>query len=311
MLGFAPLMRRFGAVVAVFLISGPVVADWLDCSYITFRSSWQSECNEVLVKVMDERVARAYQAELAGLMDDLPQTAAARQRQQAWFKHRNACTDAACLETAFETRLSELPPAPPPPGEAAIPRFDIGYGPGWTVCESYVRFLNSFPENDPPPMCELPTFGELKEPDWEVLDLQTHIQLVFELEKRTFPSSHERPVADFTQWRKVFEDDINRGNAAPRLRRVRLKLTPDDELKTILAYEPDQNGCNRRTQKGGGSYTNSKLFVWDEQAQGIDEENSRHLPLMGGRLLTFFGRPLAFSKKLGSVMYTKIPGDPP
>ena len=227
---------------------------------------------------------------------------AIRQAQKQWLKERNACTDAGCVKLAYTERLRELAAEPKTTvSKPDNPRFTVTQGKGWTVCESYAKYLNALPESEPLPLCHLklsPDFPDLKEPDWEELDIAGHIELVYSLEKLTFPTDHNRPVDNFEHWQAVFEQQIKSGEASPRLRCVHLALINGGPVETILAYEPDRNACDKEVKKRG--YANygerTRLFLWDEQKKKIQEYGSR-MAFFGGlpqQLLMFQGRPFTF-----------------
>jgi len=259
-------------------------------------------CTDAALSKLDEELAVAYKAAL----QDENRAESIRQTQKQWMKERNTCTDADCVKRAYAARLHALSLAP----EKSVskpkqkPRFTVTQGKGWTVCENYVKFLNTLPESEPLPLCHLklsPDFPDLKEPDWEELDIPGHLELVYALEKLTSPSDHDRPVDNFNHWKTVFEQQVNTGEASPRLRRVQLALIDGGPVETILAYEPDHDSCYKwsraikTTGYGTVDANRTSLFLWDEQGQKILEYRS-HTTFFGPQeLLLFQGKPFTFT----------------
>lgn len=263
-------------------------------------------CGNPEISKLDEKLNTAYKTAL----QDEKQADTVKQAQKQWMKVRNDCADAACVKHTYEARLHGMSSSPvksiskPKPK----PRFTVTQGKGWTVCESYARFLNTLPESEPLPLCHLklsPDFPDLKEPDWEELDIQSHLELTYALEKLTSPSYHDRPVDNFNHWKTVFEQQVNTGEASPRLRRVRLALIDGGPVETILAYEPDRNSCDKAVKKYEGAYagagSRTRLFIWDEKEQKIEEYTSHIAFGIAYELLLFQGKPLLFWPWWGSI----------
>jgi hypothetical protein len=180
------------------------------------------------------------------------------------------------------------------------PLFTVTKGEGWSVCESYARYLNSQPESDAYPVCHpklSPNFPDLKKPDWEVMDIPTHLELVYSIEKIIDPKGYVRPVDTFEHWKAVYEQQIRNGEASPRLRRTHLALLDGAPVETILAYEPDRGACAKNIKKYG--YADSlytRLFILDEREQKIQPFVSyiafggvpKELVLYQGRPFTIF-----------------------
>lgn len=171
------------------------------------------------------------------------------------------------------------------------------------MCERYAKFLNSLPEREPLPLCHLklsPDFPNLKEPDWEEFDIRSHLELTYALEKLTSPSYHDRPVDSFAHWKTIFEQQVNTGEASPRLRRVRLALIDGGPVETILAYESDRNACEKWIKKMKDVDANrTNLFIWDEKEQKIEEYTSHITFSVPQELMLFQGKPLTLISSLG------------
>ncbi|MDD2893426.1 MAG: hypothetical protein PHF20_05810 [Halothiobacillaceae bacterium] len=266
-------------------------------------------CDDPEISKLDEELNTSY---LELLRVDRAQADSHKQSQRQWMKGRDACEDTGCVGEVYISRLKAINALlRATPGYKPPHRFTVTQGKGWTVCESYARYLNAQPESTPLPLCHIPRypdFPNLKEPDWEVLDIRSNLALVYELEKLTSPSYHDRPVDTFNHWKVVFEQQIKEGIASPRLRRSQLKLLSDGPVETILAYEPDKDKCDRDMRRQGyadyGSQT--KLFLWDEREHHIDK--SRFYIGHAFELLLFQGRPLLFFPYWGGGMYPHFVG---
>lgn len=268
-------------------------------------------CMDTGLSALDDALSKVYR-ETFGLAQNRQKVIKGQQR---WLKEiRNACHDADCLKKVYQDRIDELAQvteksvSEPKPK----PRFTIPIGKGWSVCEGYTRFLNAQSESEPLPLCHLklsPAFPDLKEPDWEEIDIRSHLELTYAIEKLTklrHPSQYglyDRPVDSFAHWKPIFEQQVNSGDASPRLRRVRLALLDGGQVETILAYEPDRNACDKRVKKDGyadhGLFSN--LFFWNEQQQKVEDYKSYIAFGLPMELLLFQGKPLLFWTWWGDV----------
>jgi uncharacterized protein len=255
-------------------------------------------CADAELSKLDEELNAAYKA----VVQDKTKADVVKRVQRQWMKERNGCADAACVKGAYEARLQSLASV----SEKAIvkqkmkARFTVTEGKGWSVCESYAKFLNTLSETLPEeayPVCHLKLssdFPDLKEPDWEKVDIPSNLELVYGIEKILSPSAHDRPVDSFDHWKAVYEQQIRNGEASPRLRRTHLALLDNAPMETILAYEPD--ACKRYIEKYGSTDSlHTNLFLWDEKEQKIQPYISTMA--FGGvpkELLLFQGKPLTF-----------------
>ena len=288
------MMKHWIGLIA-FLLIGQVQAARPNCVELKITAE-RIVCIDGVLSKLDEELNAAYKAAL----QDKTQADTIKQAQKQWLKERNACADRACLDRVYKKRLQELP-SPPVSKQKPKPRFRVTEGKGWTVCESYVRFLNSLPQSEPPPLCHLKLSPDLKEPDWEELDIHSHLELVYSIEKRRaeklrVPSDYYPPVDNFDHWKSIVEQQISTGEAAPRLRRVRLALVEGGPVETILAYEKDRNSCDKEVKKQGYTHVGSRtsLFIWNEQDQKIEEYISYIAFSLPSELLVFQGKPFTF-----------------
>lgn len=184
-------------------------------------------------------------------------------------------------------------------------RFTVVRGKGWSVCEHYARFLNAQPRTEALPLCDLKLSPELKEPDWEDLDIETHLHAIFTIEHPPYryainPDKHPPP---FERWQEEFRQRQLEGQV-PSLRRTRLALIQDGAVETILAYEADRNRCDRivldkgYSHRGGGA----DLVLWDERLDKVSDYQSMLVFLATpSRLLMFQGRPFMFWTAWGNM----------
>lgn len=261
-------------------------------------------CMDTGLSALDDALSKVYR-ETLGLAQNRQK---AIKEQQRWLKEiRNACHDADCLKKVYQDRIDELAQvteksvSKPKPK----PRFTIPIGKGWSVCEGYTRFLNAQPESEPLPLCHpklSPAFPDLKEPDWEEIDISSHLELTYALEKLTSPGRHDRPVDSFEHWKPVFEQQVKSGETIPRLRRVRLALIDGGPVETILAYEPDRNACDKLVKKNGYAFEGQhpSLFIWSEREQKVDVYKSHGAFWLPNKLLLFQDKPLLFQTAWGS-----------
>ena len=274
------------AVLSVLAL--PAHAASFDCA----KASTKVEhiiCDNPDVSKLDEELAASYKAAL----QDQSKAESIKQSQKQWIRKRNECANASCVKSIYKARLKLIA------GREQKLRFSVTKGKGFPICESYARFLNSLPDDEAFPICHLklsPDFPDLKEPDWEDVDILSHLKLTYSIEKIIDPKGYIRPVDTFDHWKSVFEQQINDGKAAPRLRRTHLALLDGGPVETILAYEPDREACENNIKKYGySSSLHTSLFLWDEQSQKIQPHIS--YIAFGGipeELLLYQGRPYAF-----------------
>lgn len=200
---------------------------------------------------------------------------------------------------------SVLPPAQAE--EADKPRYTLPEGRGWSVCEGYLDVLNSEPVESPYPICKQhlnSRFKDLREPEWEEMDIQENLDIVYAIEENLGRSIRNHPNADipeFEQWKAEFAARLKE-DIRPRLRRVQLALVPDGPVETVLAYEPDLFPCDKQLAAGkppypgGGTY----LYLVDSQNRTLDKQSAGQFSSPPRELLLYQGKPLLFSTYVGS-----------
>ncbi|MEW5891331.1 MAG: hypothetical protein AB1768_20400, partial [Pseudomonadota bacterium] len=173
----------------------------------------------------------------------------------------------------------------------AEPRYKLTAGMGYTVCERYVKMLNAFPADAPPPICEQrlhPDFPDFAFPKWEELDVAANMELIRQLERwlhsknditwaaKPLPGAKHLPSVDV--WLAEVERRIRAGESAPRLRRTELVLA-GKKRERLLAYTRDTRQCERDLASWGGTDKSwDYIFLYDEQGR-IDP---RKLDVLGG-----------------------------
>lgn len=262
-------------------------------------------CDNPEISKLDEALAQSYKDAL----QKESKANAIKQAQKKWLKQRNGCGDADCVRRAYEMQLQAITSSDNSVSSVQKKhRFKVTEGKGYSVCENYARFLNSLPESEPLPLCHLkraPDFPGLKDPDWEELDIPSHLELVYSLEKILSPSRHDRPVDTFDHWKAVYEQQIQKGEASPRLRRTYLALLAEAPLETILAYEPDRSSCDKDMQTKGYAYSGvpPRLYIWNELDKKIELHSSWVAFGVSPELMLYRGRPLLFSTYWGTPRF--------
>lgn len=163
--------------------------------------------------------------------------------------------------------------------KAAKPRYTMPSGRGWGVCEAYLKFLNSTPADEEPPMCDL-KLGRvpgMKEPDWEVLDIEQHLEYVHQMELIIGKFEIEpEPEKDFALWQVQRKERINKRDQKPRLRRAKVALVQGGPVETVLAYDFDAARCLGELKKAKrgvvydvGAPNRPHFFILDTNRQKI------------------------------------------
>ncbi len=143
-------------------------------------------------------------------------------------------------------------------------------GDGVPVCEHFVKMLNAYGAEAHPTACEVslhPAFPEFSEPEWEDLDIQKNINLVYRIDRSINPlveSNKRRRELNFQQWQELFEKEIAGGQSKPRLRRTTLRSSNGKPV-AVFSYVRNDD-CNQDVIKAhrGFSRTGGVLFMRDE-----------------------------------------------
>ncbi len=136
-------------------------------------------CDNPEISKLDDELKAGYKAAL----QDEKQADSIKQAQKQWMKKRNGCADAACVKSAYETRVAALGAATDEESgeftsgsidmENAGRHFKLIKGNGVAVCETYKKNLEAL--GYPNLACERkisPEYeGIIKLPVWRKLDL--------------------------------------------------------------------------------------------------------------------------------------------
>lgn len=186
-------------------------------------------------------------------------------------------------------------------------RYTISEGRGSSVCDGYLKVLNSIHDELAYPICEQrlsPHFKDLREPGWEILDPMQNLDAVYAIEQdlaSAIRDANKNPLPEFESWKAEFAQRIKEGNV-PHLRRASLKLVADGPLETVLAYESGLFACDKQLAAGqppfpgGGAY----LYLFDTQTQSLDKKSAGQFSRVPRELLIYQGRPLLFSTYVAS-----------
>ncbi len=325
-----PALRK-AVIVSALLLSYFSVTTAHAASFDCKKASTAVEkliCADAQLSKLDEELAAAYRDAMGNAGQ--AEKAALREDQAAWLKSRNACKDRLCIEGAYRTTIATLTASargPGPAGAVSKPRYNLAHGKGWSVCEAYLKFLNATPASEEPPMCDLKLkrVPGMREPDWEVLDLQQNLKLVHEIELILGGGRIEpAPDRDFERWKAQFRERTQVRGEQPRLRRTRMKLVlqeyfeigaaevggprriPTGRVETLLAYDLDLTSCEKELRKarqgriGGLGRTQPNLFVFDEATQRVMGSGGYALRLEGEWWL-YDGRPYYVNRQFGDA----------
>lgn len=189
------------------------------------------------------------------------------------------------------------------------PRYTLPEGKGWSVCESYQKVLNSAPASVPPPICDLrlDRVPGMKEPDWEVLDLDQNLEVVHQVELVLGKTNIEpEPSREFDKWKRQFDERRQERGQQPRLRRARLALVDGGPVETVLSYDIDMTACQReaaRAKKGAvfDSYLGLRhQLTFDEAKHRVEVGGPLRSADTTGELLLYGGKPYFVVRNFGS-----------
>lgn len=126
------------------------------------------------------------------------------------------------------------------------PRYRLIQGMGYTACEAFLRNLNAFPPEEPAMICEQkihPSHPEFSLPDWEEMDVQNNLQLIYEIESKLwiFTPIGKTPEP-LEEWRNKYQERLKSGKAKPRLRKFVADLNGNG-IETLISYEPLADEC--------------------------------------------------------------------
>lgn len=257
-------------VVLSLLLAATSQATSFDCEKAATKVE-KMICADPELSKLDEELAKTYQ----NAMKDEGQAEVIKSTQKLWLKERNHCEDAACVKQAYASRLQNLealvvgsspqvkakaeaasqqvsPPEKKPlyghcvdlqPAENCG-RFQSGKG--YTVCEIYLKHLNSLSKV---PKCEVPVPPGFQRPDWEEVDVMQHLEWAYQAETIRFRRSSWYTLPDFETWQKEFLAEKEAGKIVPAMRKVGVKPLGEGKEITILAYTRHREECQESARK--------------------------------------------------------------
>jgi hypothetical protein len=160
---------------------------------------------------------------------------------------------------------------------------DRQIGKGYTVCETYLKYLNqSLPKLN---VCDIPIPPNFKSPDWEIMDIKSNLRLAYNAEALKFAwlategSWYKQP--DFESWKKELLQEVAEGKIIPIMKKARITPTTKGAV-TILAYARDSTGCDKK-MRGVFPDDKSILNYW------MDSGYTYSILTKGGNLLEVNG----------------------
>jgi hypothetical protein len=126
-------------------------------------------------------------------------------------------------------------------------------GKGYTVCETYLKYLNTL---DKMPTCEVVVPPDFQRPNWEELDVMQHLDWAYQAEVIALGQYDWFKFAnrDAATWREKFLAEMQAGTIVPAMRTTRVTPIADGEEITLLAYTRNKGGCIDVVQQKLGSY---------------------------------------------------------
>lgn len=270
------LMSSITLLLVVFplFLTAKAQGTSFDCEKATTKVE-KLICADSELSRLDEEMSAVYKTTL----QDEKHADSVRKAQKQWLKERNVCSDAACVKRAYETRLhglSSLTTRHTPANNSAPVQqdaasqtkkplyghcVDVGMsgscgegqtGKGYTVCEDYLKYLNSLPDT---PKCEVPVPPGFKHPEWEEVDFMQHLDWTYQIAKKKFYGPRRSLV--FEDWKQLFLKDIAAGRIAPQMRKTQVRPLGGKPI-TLLAFTEDRLGCKRPYDK-----ENPRYARWD------------------------------------------------
>lgn len=238
-------------------------------------------CAEPELSHLDEQLAARYRSVREALSDQ----GALKSEQLDWLKERNHCYTKACLVMRYRERIARLEQLAGEDEEPeGKPRYRLVAGKGYSICETFLKHLNSLPTNAPPMICNIrpnPAYNavtrddwDITQPDWEALDVQENLHLIYAAEMEYPPYSvyrydQDKELPTFEEWKADFDARISAGKIHPKLYRTRLALNEEGRVETLIGYEPEPEACERNLPKyewstrSGGKH----IFVFNDDPE--------------------------------------------
>lgn len=307
------LLVMLSPIIGVMSIVAAQAASF-DCA-LAQSASEKLICSSPELSKLDEELARQYKSRLTTANNP----AELKSEQRRWLKKLRAqCQDAQCYIKAYNERMSlwQTPPsnelasnaiaetnshqAEKPDYKALRFKFCENNqsitckqtGHGNTICEAYLKHLNSISEDWPHAACKVwvnPTRGDIHLPQWQSLDIESNLALVYQL------VSFERvgsPI--FAKWQADYVSKLKSGKIYPSLKQLEVALKKGEPAKTLVRYEEGNSvmtGCDKNDFPIGhpieyGNGTNSKMFILDQHKNIV-----KKVHYSSTELLLYKGRP--------------------
>lgn len=303
------LLVMLSLIIGVMSI-GTAQAASFDCK-LAQSTSEKLICNNAELSKLDEELATQYKHRLKAVSNP----AELKSEQRRWLKQLRAqCQDAQCFIKTYNERMSlwQTPPtnelasnaiAETNSHQANKPDYkDLRFqfcksssaiscqetGHGYTVCESYLKHLNSLPKDWPHGACKAwvnPALGDISFPQWQSLDVESNLALIYQL-----VSFGKAEFINFAKWQADYVSKLKSGQIYPSLKQLEVSLTKGEQLRTLVRYQEgdsEMTGCNKNDMPivSGGS-TNSIIFILDERKQP-----ARQVPLTHNEMLLYKNQP--------------------
>jgi uncharacterized protein len=305
------LLVMLSVIIGVMLIGAAQAASF-DCK-LAQSTSEKLICNNSELSKLDEELAAQYKHRLKAVANP----AELKNEQRRWLKQLRAqCQDALCYIKTYNERMSlwQTPPtnelasnpiAETNSNQANKPDYkDLRFqfcksssaisceetGHGYTVCESYLKHLNSLPKDWPHGACKAwvnPALGDISLPQWQSLDVESNLALVYQL-----VSFEKAEFINFAKWQADYVSKLKSGKIYPSLKQLEVSLTKGEPLQTLVRYQEgdsEMTGCDKNDMpilSGGG--TNSEIFILDERKQPVKEVNFAYEEMLLYKKQPFF-----------------------
>ncbi len=224
-----------------------------------------------------------------------------RNRCMNWLKKGNRKSAIGCLEITYKRRIKELRKYAAIKTARTGPRYRLVEGKGYSICEAYLKHLNAFPPETPPMVCNIrpnPKFSNITQPDWEEIDVNENIHLIYAAEMQYPPFSLNRYDPDkslptFDEWKPNFDARVRAGKIKPKLYRTRLAINKKGGIETLIGYAPDPDRCERDLQNYNSGKTRwAHIYV-------LNDDPNQPMKAIGGaygshkttRILIYRNRP--------------------
>jgi uncharacterized protein len=311
------LLVMLSLIIGVMSI-GTAQAASFDCK-LAQSTSEKLICNNAELSKLDEELAAQYKHRLKAVANP----AELKNEQRGWLKKLRAqCQDAQCYIKAYNERMS-LWQTPPSNEWASNPSAETNSnhaekpdykalrfkfcesnqsitckqtGHGNTICEAYLKHLNSISEDWPHAACKVwvnPTRGDIHLPQWQSLDIESNLALVYRL------VSFERVGSPtFAKWQVDYVSKLKSGKIYPSLKQLEVALKKGEPAKTLVRYEEGNSeitGCDKNDFPigypiGYGNRTNSEIFILDQHKNIVKPVHYNGVEMLFYKSRPFFVR---------------------